>query len=60
MKILGQGAEKLHTPYILVSDVPDNRKAKKKKIASSNSFLLFTRNFLYQQKKKKTCTNRNC
>lgn len=31
MKILGQGAEKLHAPYILVSGVPDNRKAKKKK-----------------------------
>ena len=30
MKILGHGAEKLHAPYILVSDVPDNRKAKKK------------------------------
>lgn len=34
MKILGQGAEKLHAPYILVSGVPDNRKAKKKKNTS--------------------------
>lgn len=35
MKILGQGAEKLHAPYILVSGVPDNRKAKKKKTQAS-------------------------
>ena len=47
MKILGQGAEKLHAPYILVSDVPDNRKAKKKKHKHLGYKLLVVTHFYY-------------
>lgn len=47
MKILGQGAEKLHAPYILVSDVPDKRKAKKKKHKHLGYKLLVVIHFYY-------------